>query len=603
MRMASRWGLVIVTIAIFVACGWYFLAPRKVAVEPSSSNSSQPKEDPAPATRPNVVLISLDTTRADHLGCFGYNKPTTPNLDRWAKRGVQFRNCRSQAPWTLPSHMSLFTSLTPARHGVDNLNMTLPPDIPTLAELLQDAGYHTAGLVNDGQMKKHWGFNRGFDTWREFEVDTPVGSCEHITSQALAWLAKAPRDKPYFLFLHYYDTHDPYEAPDEFRKRMGTTLTGKEARELCFHYRTPDTKMDRPELLKQLVAAYDAELAWLDSQLERLFAELPKDTLVVIFGDHGESFKEHGWMLHGTTLFDEETHVPLLIRLPNDSAAGTVSEESVMLLDVSPTILAQCGVRAPRMQQGDDLSALWRPDAAVWSPRIVPAETKAVLEGQLLHSATLFPLKGIYSVLDARYDVFRLPDEQHPLNDVAARQAMEGPLRELVGEEQFWLLQATGKGDFSASLTLNSGSFGLFIPAGLDPERDSFTVSPDGKTINWQVYPRGLERVLTLLFKPTDSTAKITCDFQHNGERLPGQVFLGDDGKHPKEVPAVVEVSTMGSPLNPWQQRPFKPKEEGFYLRYFQGAQSSGKSGDRKPLDEATIRQLESLGYLRNTKP
>jgi arylsulfatase A-like enzyme len=589
-------------VALLAIAGVWALSSRQTSPPSISAGKNGPKPVPTssvPTTRPNVVLISIDTTRADHLGCYGYPKPTTPNLDRWAKRSVLFRNCRSQAPWTLPSHMSAFTSLTPTQHSVDNLNMILPPSVPMLAELLQEAGYQTAALVNNGQMKAHWGFSRGFDTWREFEVDTPQGNCDHITSQALAWLAKAPRDKPHFLFLHYYDAHDPYSAPDEFRKKMGTTLSGDEARELCVRYRTPQEKLDRPQMLDDVVAAYDAEIAWLDSQLERLLSSLPEDTLVVLFADHGESFKEHGWMLHGATLFDEETHVPLILRLPGQKAAGTISDESVMLLDLAPTILMQCGVKPPAMQQGRNLAPLWQggADKDAWAPRIVPAETKAVLEGRLLYSATLFPLKGIYSVLDSKFDVFRLPDEQHPLTDPQAKAALEKPLRELLAGEQFWLLQATGKGDFSATLTLASGSFGLFIPVDLDLERDNFSVAPDGKNLTWQVHPRGTDRVISLLFKPSDPNAKIECDLQHNGEKLPSLVFLGPEKSHPEKLPLTL-ANTL-TPVDPWQSTPFAPKEAGFYVRYFRGANPSGTAGHVSPLDEKTIRQLESLGYLR----
>ncbi len=166
-----------------------------------------PPPPPSPVGRTNVLLISLDTLRADHLGCYGYTRPTSPDLDRFAAQSIRFSNCRTQAPWTLPAHMALFTSMTPSSNGVDNLNKVLSDDIPTLAELLRSAGYRTAALVNNGQMKAHWGFNRGFSSWHEFEVDTPAGNCESITAAARAWLTNAP--EPFFLFLHYYDAHDP----------------------------------------------------------------------------------------------------------------------------------------------------------------------------------------------------------------------------------------------------------------------------------------------------------------------------------------------------------------------------------------------------------
>src|SRR4051794_7679516 len=154
-----------------------------VAVLGCSRERPMGQRDPPPkVARPNVLLISLDTLRPDHIGCYGYSKPTSPNLDHFAARAIRFTNCRAQAPWTLPSHMSLFTSMLPSQNGVDNLNKVLPADVTTLAALMSEAGYMTAALVNNGQMRAHWGFDRGFQTWREFAVDTPEGHCETITA-------------------------------------------------------------------------------------------------------------------------------------------------------------------------------------------------------------------------------------------------------------------------------------------------------------------------------------------------------------------------------------------------------------------------------------
>src|SRR5262249_28319056 len=141
---------------------WWSVIPLAVtfAVAVLGCTREQPmgQRDPPPrVARPNVLLISLDTLRPDHLGCYRYGKTPSANLDRFAKESVVFTNCRAQAPWTLPSHMSLFTSMLPTTNGVDNLNKILPPEIPTLAELLRDGGYRTAALVNNGQMRKHWG--------------------------------------------------------------------------------------------------------------------------------------------------------------------------------------------------------------------------------------------------------------------------------------------------------------------------------------------------------------------------------------------------------------------------------------------------------------
>ncbi len=553
-----------------------------------------------PARRPNVVLISLDTVRPDHLGCYGYSKPTSPNIDGLAAQGVVFTNCRAQATWTLPSHMSMFTSMTPTDNGVDNLNKILSPTIPTLAELLQDEDYKTAALVNNGQMRAHWGFNRGFDTWREFEVDQPDGNCEHITQQAVNWLSENASADPFFLFLHYFDVHDPYAAPEEYRRKMGTTLSGPEARELAFRFRSPDRDIDDPDMLRDLQAAYDAEINWLDRELGRLFAAIPADTLIVIVSDHGEAFEEHGWMLHGASLYEEETRTVLLMRLPADRAASVSRrevEDSTMLMDVAPTILQQCGIRSPVGFQGVDLSGTWQ--GKPLRQRLVPAESKAVLEGRLSYSVVLHPLKAVYSVFDGRFELYKLPDEQTPLTkvDQVAVDAIFTPLRAWIATQQYWMLHAAGDGNFATSITLSEGRFGLFIPVSLEPGRDSFEVARDGRTIRWNVQPGNSDSVKSLFLQPADSAADLTIDFRRNGQREASQVFLGKNREHPAELPTVLTVDLPA--VSPVIERRFTAEQSGLHIFHHRTAGVKPVRSLAAPLDERAIRQLRSLGYLQ----
>src|SRR5262249_31839022 len=181
--------------------------------------------------RLNVVLISVDTTRSDHLGCYGYPLKTSPTIDRLAARGVRFACARTQVPWTLPAHMSLFTSLLPSHNRVEHTLCELPTDVPTLARLLGEHGYNTAALVNDACMSAQWRFHRGFRLWREYPNLTDAGDCKHLTDHALRWLEQKPAE-PFFLFLHYYDPHHPYDPPANFRDRFGAKLTGLQSSRL-----------------------------------------------------------------------------------------------------------------------------------------------------------------------------------------------------------------------------------------------------------------------------------------------------------------------------------------------------------------------------------
>jgi arylsulfatase A-like enzyme len=559
---------------------------------------SPPAAPPPKAARPNVLLISLDTLRPDHLGCYGYGKPTSPNLDRFAKSALVFASCRAQAPWTLPSHMALFTSMLPTSNGVDNLNKVLPRAIPTLAELLSEEGYRTAALVNNGQMRKHWGFARGFATWREFPVDTPAGNCENLTREALAWLKSEQAKAPFFLFLHYYDTHDPYEAPKPYRERLGTTLTGKQASALCWRYRTPEANLADKALLADLIAAYDAEIAWLDHELGKLLEAVPPETLVVIFSDHGEAFEEHGWTLHGATLYEEETRVPLLIKLPDTKTKAAVLKEPVMLLDVAPTILARCGVRLPAGFQGTDLSPLWQ--GKTLPPRLIPSETKAVLEGRYCLSVTAEPLKGIYSLFDGRFEMYKLPDEHTDLatKDRAAAKVLLKSLRAWMEGEQYWLIHAAGRGDFEATVELSEGSLALFIPVGFNREEvGDIEALAKGRVLRWHVHPGGLKRPKSMFLQPERPDTSLRVDFRVNGSAAKETVFLGKEGRHPQALPAMVSADL--APVSPFLERPFTATKEGFHVFRHRSAEARPRPGQVRPLDDETIKQLRSLGYLR----
>jgi arylsulfatase A-like enzyme len=587
MRLTIRWARNVISGVGFFA----LLLPGCGA--PSSSKDA-PESDKL--SRPNVLLISLDTLRADHLGRYGYGKALTPNLDRFAAGGALFKNCRSQAPWTLPSHMSLFTSLLPTDNGVDGINKVLPNDVPTLAQILRKAGYHTAALVNDGQMKRHWGFARGFETWREFPVDTPAGSCPNITSQTLSWLKDNSGRDPFFLFLHYYDAHAPYDAPQLYRRKTGTTLTGPETWKLCEQHRTPQHKLRDPALLADLIAAYDAEIAWLDDEVGKLLAAVPANTLVVLFSDHGEAFEEHAWMMHGATLYEEEVHVPLLVRLPVGEPKRKVIDTPVMLLDVAPTILARCGVRVPAAFQGTDLAPLW--DGGRLKERLIPAETKAVLEGRYCLSVTLYPLKGIYSLFDGRFELYKLPDEHTDLagRDKAAAEALRKPLRAWMEGQEFWMLHAVGQGDYEATIEPSAGGFGLFIPVGLDPERDDVEALAKGRALRWHVYPAP-GRPKSLFLQPSWPHAALRVSCKINGVESPEQVYLGKAGDHPKALPATVPADLPA--LGPFLEGPFKAERPGFYLVRHRGPAVRDRPARVEPPDPETLRQLRSLGYLR----
>ena len=306
-------------------------------------------------TLPNVILITVDTTRADRMGFLGSKLGLTPNLDTLARDAVVFTRAYSQAPLTAPSHATILTGTYPQFHQVGNFGVQLGKDLPYAPEILKAHGYHTAAFVGAMALDPEVlapGFDRGFDSYDAgFGHPVPGADRYHsferrggeVVAHALAWLKedglKQDRLKqaglkkhppgPFFVWVHLYDPHDPYEPPEPYKT-------------------------------KYAAAPYDGEIAYADSVLGKFLDELRKRGLydgavIALMADHGESLGDHGEETHGFFLYDETIHVPLLIKLPGVDSAGKRIESRVELVDVLPTILQAAGVAVQREVQGESL--------------------------------------------------------------------------------------------------------------------------------------------------------------------------------------------------------------------------------------------------------
>jgi choline-sulfatase len=298
-----------------------------------------------PGKARNLLLVSIDTLRADHLGCYGYAAAITPRLDGLASRGLRFAQATTVVPLTLPAHSSLLTGTFPAWHGVrDNGGFYLGDEQTTLAELLKEKGYRTGGFVGSFVLDRRWGIAQGFDRYfDEFDLkkfdqapsmDVIQRPGAEVVDHALAWLGE-DLDKPFFAWVHLYDPHAPYEAPEPYRSRFPATAAG----------------------------AYDAEIAATDAQVGRLLDALDADgrlpeTLVVVVGDHGEMLGEHGEQTHGYFIYDAAVHIPLIVAGPG--LAAKEIRDQVRIVDVMPTALDLLGTAAPKAVQGVSLLPLLR---------------------------------------------------------------------------------------------------------------------------------------------------------------------------------------------------------------------------------------------------
>jgi len=330
----------------------------------------------APGDRPNVILISIDSLRADHLGCYGYPKPTSPRIDALAASGVRFDTVWSTTSWTLPAHVSMLTGRTLLAHGVREFRDTIPPSVPLLAELLRRAGYATAGVVAAPFLSARYGFARGFEHYDETAMSgSHAASWRGATSPkthaaATAWLRdRNRRREPFFLFVHYWDVHYDYDPPPPYDTMFDPSYRGALSRVDFISNPAIHPGMDRRDL-EHVLALYDGEIRYTDEHVGRLLdlvdeLGLRERTIVVLAADHGEEFFEHGRKGHERTLYEEVLRVPLVVSWPGRIAPGQVVGTPVGIVDVAPTILDLAGVPAPPDLDGRPLVGVQgRPRAA-----------------------------------------------------------------------------------------------------------------------------------------------------------------------------------------------------------------------------------------------
>jgi arylsulfatase A-like enzyme len=302
----------------------------------------------------NFILISLDTLRADHLSSYGYHRGTSPYLDQLAADGVLFEHVYAQSPWTLPSHMSMLFSLNTARHRVYLYNQSIDKTIPSLASYLKGAGYLTTAFTGGGYMSSIYGFPKGFDRYdepAEKEPDYRAREAEYLYHTAADWLTKN-QGKKFFLFLHTFQIHGPYECPSPWNDAFLTKAHTWRQINLkdTIEARGGAHSFSETEI-ENIIALYDAEIQYTDEVLLKPLIDhlkqlnLYERTVLIITSDHGEEFYEHNGWLHGDTLYNEQLKVPLIIKMPYSENAGSRIPSKIRLIDIMPTVLDLAGIK------------------------------------------------------------------------------------------------------------------------------------------------------------------------------------------------------------------------------------------------------------------
>ncbi len=451
---------------------------------------------------PNVLLISIDSLRADHVGAYGYTRDTTPTIDRLAAHGIRFETAISSTSWTLPAHAALFTALPDLAHGVSAPTDSLGEGIPTLAEAMKAGGYRTLGFYSGPFLHPLFGLDRGFDVYRDCTSYDASGSLDGETrgekegtravqrlharshkdvtnpkiAERFAAEIESLENQPFFAFVHMWDVHYDYIPPPEYARMFSPDYTGTVTGE-GFRMNEAVHKGMPAEDLARIIALYDGEIRYTDDTVAQLLATLQsrgflENTLVVITADHGEEFFEHGGKGHRHTLFDEVTRIPLIFHHPRLTPYAAVSTQVVSITDIANTILELS--RQPRLANttGRSLVPLWRRRSPPWQDRPALASLRAGA------SLSLDALRGpdakiIHDLARKKHSFFNLtndPNEQRAIDPQGSRvaEAMADALARRTAAAQ-----ATGR-------TIGGGARAKIDPATLEALRSLGYVDTSG---------------------------------------------------------------------------------------------------------------------------
>jgi arylsulfatase A-like enzyme len=383
-----------------------------------------------------IVLISIDTLRADHLGIYGHRRNTSPNLDALASKGTVFEDVSTTAPWTLPAHSSMLTGFYPEQTRARTGQEVLGEDIPTIAETLLSAGYRTTGVGNVTWLHPKFGLNRGFEKWEFLPADeSPKGAAGLITDFGMEFLEQNEGERC-FLFLHYFDVHSPFLSQPAFERaflppdfRKSSRITGATFQlGLAGQGKIVLSEQEREDVEK----LYDAGILQLDSHLARLFRFIDErfgfdDTLVIVTSDHGDAFFEHGKFSHGQNQYQEVLHVPLILRggsVPN----GLRVDAPTSIVDIAPTLLAAVGVVPKMAGPGVDLGRHWEAPALARDERVLYSQSAPGPDEDVIRMVRRGHLKLITNRETGRrelYDLAADPTEHKDLSEARPKLADE----------------------------------------------------------------------------------------------------------------------------------------------------------------------------------
>lgn len=594
----------------------------EVAWAPVDVTGRRPAPELRREGRPNILVIVVDTLRYDHITPYGYARETSPRIQELlADAGTVVEEAYSQAPWTLPSVASYLTSRNPGEFlAGEPATFGIPEEMEVLTEILAGLGYRTGGFIGNPTLRVTNGFGRGFETfYTPSSMQAMAGHADELNRRALPWL-HAHRDEPFFLYVHYVDPHDPYWNPDmvDGRSPYFEDPGGISGRWIHGVYAGRIEVPDLERQIRHFTALYDTEIRFADRAIGELLDSIPpevlRETLVVLTSDHGEELYDHGGWKHGHTLYEDQIHIPLILRWDDRLPAGSRLPGTVRLLDLAPTLVSAAGGEPPASWRGTDLLPALTGEGPL--PRLAafaqhlnsgPLRVATVLEGEKLilfnRREPFQPRDGLqehlYRVDMSRlerlelYDLEADPREQRNLL-APERLAREGPPpgierldavlhhqlhRSLRGVRA--LADALPEGARLAGELRFAGPPQAALPLGLGPEA---SLDVDGARVRFEIVGGPVAKGFLL---PGEPRRLVSAELRLDGEPLPaGRLRYGAGTPY------------TGRPLEAaaFDTEAFPDPGDVPGLRLWR---YSGERPDAQEIDPETRRSLEALGYIQ----
>lgn len=557
----------------------------------------------------SIILISLDALRKDHLGCYGYSRNTSPNIDRIAAGGILFQNAIIQSSWTLPSHASLLTSKYPSFHGAITSYEMLSSENITLAEILREKGYTTICFTEHGWLSPNFGFDQGFDTY-----NIMVSNIKNRVDTILRWLGRN-RNRKFFIFFHTYAIHNYFHNKEEFIKPYAAELQKRLDKDINIDdlRREKDKRVYQPLYKNYLKGIYDGAIKYTDEYLGELFDTFEaslgsKGYLLILTSDHGEEFGEHGHFRHGGTLYDEMINVPLIIKMPHNGYGPKIINEQIQIIDIPPTIVDIIKEPIPEYFQGTPLLPVIKGGSRGEREQIAFSE----LNTQNIHIVSLRTneYKYIYNISSPRkipsreelYDLTKDRGETLNLKDLHPEKLRS--LRELT--KRFLLSSISGYTmTFVSDKNPHLFNGSVATRANFDKvyslyteDDDLISTNKENSRLHFKVNLGGEDKEDIIVFEVQPDDMELHIDLKLDGNSLsPARVYLGKGGENPISIPLLIDKKMLSAITYTDAYPDIDMKKAPFILFYRHEAKIH--KTHRAIIDEQTRKRLKALGYLK----